>query len=120
MKTYERPVITIDAGMAEGIYAASGAGSSVSASALDVFADWGGSGQAKFTLDLTKANRSGLTVTVTFSNHIAAGWGDGASANISGNKLILSWHSAPEKPQIYVQADSIRQLQIAGCSASNS
>ena len=121
MKIYEKPVVTVDAGMAEGVYAASGAGNGVSAGSLSVAADWGNSGQAKFTLDLRNANRSQLTVTVTFNNSINNGWGAGASASVSGNKLALYWHSAPETAEITVQADgAIAQLQITGCSASNS
>lgn len=120
MKMYEKPVITVDAGLAEGVYAASGAGNGVSASDLSVVANWGGSGQAKFTLDLTNANRSQLTVTVKFNNTISNGWSGGANATALGNKLTLTWYSAPEKADIDVQAKGdITQLQITGCSASN-
>ena len=121
MKIYEKPVVTVDAGMAEGVYAASGAGNGVSAGSLSVAADWGNSGQAKFTLDLRNANRSQLTVTVTFNNTLTAGWGGGATSTISGNKVVLYWYSAPETAEITVQANgAIAQLQITGCSASNS
>ena len=120
MKTYEKPVITVDAGLAEGVYAASGAGNGVSASDLSVVSDWGGGGQANFTLDLTNANRSQLTVTVRFNNNISGGWSDGASSIYSGNQLTLSWYSAPETAEITVQANGvIKQLKITGCSASN-
>ena len=120
MKTYEKPVVTVDTGLAEGVYAASGAGNGVSASGLSVVYDWVSSGQAKFTLDLTNANRSQLTVTVKFNNDISNGWGDGASASSSGNQLTLSWDSAPETADITVQANGvIKQLKITGCSASN-
>ena len=120
MKMYEKPVITVDAGLAEGIYAASGAGNSVSASDLSVVSDWVSSGQAKFTLDLTNANRSQLTVTVKFNNNISGGWGGNASAKASGNELTLSWYLAPETAEITVQANCvITQLKITGCSASN-
>ena len=120
MKMYEKPVITVDAGLAEGIYAASGAGNSVSASDLSVVGDWGSGGQANFTLDLTNANRSQLTVTVRFNNNISGGWSDGASSIYSGNQLTLSWYSAPETAKITVQANCvITQLKITGCSASN-
>lgn len=110
----------MDAGLAEEIYAASGAGNGVSASDLSVVSDWGNSGQAKFTLDLTNANRSQLTVTVKFNNTISNGWGGGASASYSGNQLTLYWYSAPETVEITVQANCvITQLKITGCSASN-
>ena len=121
MKRYEKPVVTVDAGLAEGVYAASGAGNGVSAGSLSVINDWGGSGQAKFTLDLSNTNPSQLTVVVTFNHDIAGGWGGGASATYSGNKLTLSWYSAPATAEITVQANgAITQLRITGCSASNS
>ena len=120
MKMYEKPVVTVDAGLAEGIYAASGAGNGVSAGNISVISDWGSSGQAKFTLDLRNANRSQLTVIVTFNNTISSGWGGGANTSVSGNKLTLTWYSAPETAEITVQANgAITQLKITGCSASN-
>lgn len=39
MREYRKPVVTVDAGLAEGIYAASGAGNGVSASDLSVVSD---------------------------------------------------------------------------------
>lgn len=50
--TYEKPVITVDAGMAEGVYAASGTENtaSISYSEGSVTADWGTSGQVTFSL----------------------------------------------------------------------
>lgn len=122
MKRYEKPVVTVDAGLAEGVYAASGAGSGVSAGGLDVTADWSGNGgQAKFMLNLSNANPSQLKVIVTFDRDIVNGWGGGASATASGNRLTLTWYSAPDQAEIYVQANGdIKQLRITGCSVSNS
>lgn len=121
MKMYEKPVVTVDTGLAEGIYAASGAGNGVSAGNLSVIGDWGSSGQAKFTLDLANVNSSKLTVIVTFNNDLVSGWGGGADAHVDGKKLILNWYSAPSTAEITVQANCvITQLKITGCSASNS
>lgn len=120
MKMYEKPVVTVDTGLAEGIYAASGAGNSVSANDMSVVADWGNSGQAKFTLDLTNVNSSQLTVTVTFNKELVSGWGGGANAIASGKQLTLYWYSAPSTAEITVQANCvITQLKVTGCSASN-
>lgn len=47
MKQYTKPMISIDDGMAEGVYAASGASDDITISGPDVTANWGGSGQAK-------------------------------------------------------------------------
>ena len=49
MKVYEKPVVSVDAGMTEGVYAASGAGG-IKTGNKTIAADWGGSGQAKFDL----------------------------------------------------------------------
>lgn len=124
MSTYEKPVISVDAGMAEGVYAASGSDSgsgSVSVTSLVVINDWGGSGQAKLNLDLSNLNNlSQLTVVLTFNMDITNGWGGGASTTVSGNQLTLYWYSAPSTADITVQANgNINQLACTGSSYSN-
>lgn len=119
MKQYSKPMISIDAGMAEGVYAASGA-SAIKISDPTVTADWGGSGQATLTLDLSNMNPSQLTVILTFNTDIANGWGGGASASASGHNLTLTWYSAPESAEITVQANGdINQLKCTGYSYTN-
>ena len=121
MKQYSKPVISIDSGMAEGVYAASGASSNaITISDLTVVADWGNSGQAKFTLDLSNMNPSQLTVMLTFNMDITSGWGGGAIASNSGHNLTLSWYSAPTSAEITVQANGdINQLKCNGYSYTN-
>ena len=121
MKMYEKPVISVDAGMTEGVYAAGGAGE-ITASEITVTADWGGSGQMKFSLDLSALNRSQLTVVLTFNMDINNCWGGGASVTPSSGKTVtLSWYDAPEFPEIYVQVDraDFKNLKITGSSYSN-
>lgn len=122
MKQYTKPMISIDNGMAEGVYAASGAASNdISISEKTVVADWGSdNGQAKFTLTLSnKLIGSKLTVLLTFNTDISSGWGGGAQSTTSGNTVSLSWHSAPETAEITVQADkNFNQLQCLGYSYS--
>lgn len=125
MSVYEKPVISVDAGMAEGVYAASGSAPSsggVSVKSSSVTADWGGGGQANFSIDLSGLNnRSQLTVVLTFNMDISGGWGGNASAAASGKQLTLSWYSAPESAEITVQANgNINQLECTGSSYSNS
>ncbi len=120
--TYEKPVITVDAGMAEGVYAASGAtaAADIAYSELTTVADWGNSGQAKFTLDLSNVNLSQLTVVVSFNTDIANGWGGGASATVSGSQVTLTWYSAPTSAEITVQVgSSFKDLKITGVTYSN-
>lgn len=120
MKLYTKPVITIDSGLAEGVYAASGAGNDISVSSPEILYDWGSSGQVNFTLDLSNVNPSDLTVVMIFNMDIAKGWGGGSTATNSGNQLNLYWYSAPSSATITVQAeDGFKQLQCTGTSYSN-
>ena len=84
MSTYEKPIISVDSEMAEGVYAASGSNGGVPVSSPSVVADWGGSGQVKFNIDLSSVNPSQLTVVLTFNMNIGNGWGGGSSASVSG------------------------------------
>ena len=121
VKVYEKPVVSVDTGMAEGVYAASGAtnSGSVTASGLTVTADWGGRGQASFTLNFDNVSQNNIKVVVTFSSNIANAWGGGASATCSGDTANLSWYAAPTSAEIAVQADNINQLKIVSCSIVN-
>ena len=121
MKVYEKPVVSVDAGMAEGVYAASGAtnSGSVTASGLTVISDWGSGGQANFTLNFDNVSQNNIKVVVTFSFNIANAWGDGASAICSRDTANFSWYAAPTSATITVQADNIGQLKIVSCSIVN-
>ena len=125
MSVYEKPVISVDTGMAEGVYAASGSAPSsggVSVKSSAVVADWGGNGgQAKFNIDLSSLDLSQLTVVLTFNMAISNGWGGGASVTHSGQQLTLSWYSAPSSAEIFVQVDGadIKKLECTGSSYSN-
>lgn len=121
MKQYSKPIISIDIGMAEGVYAASGADSNaIAISSPSATADWGGSGQTTLTLNLSKMNPSQLTVILTFNMDISSGWGGGASASASGHNVTLTWYNAPETAEITVQANGdINQLKCTGYSYTN-
>ena len=119
MGNYEKPVITIDAGMSEGIYASSGA-QQITVSAPIVVNDYGNSGQANFGLDLSACNPSQLTVVLTFNMDITNAWGGGASVSVTGSTATLNWYSAPTSAEITVQANgNIKELQCTGSSYSN-
>ena len=126
MKLYTKPVITIDSGLAEGVYAASGAGNDSSGNINVTFlrydGDWGNGGTAVYTVDLSGLNPSQLTVIMTFNMDISGGWGGGSSANVSGKQLTLTWYSAPSSAEIsvQVQGSDVKQLQCTGTSYSNS
>lgn len=121
MKQYSKPIISIDTGMAEGVYAAaSGAGNEITVSSPKVVNNWGSSGQAEFSLDLSKMNPSQLTVILTFNMDISSGWGSSANATTNGHNLTLNWYSAPTSAEITVQANGdITQLKCTGYSYTN-
>ena len=123
MNHYQKPIISIDTGMAEGIYAASGATeSAVTFSELSKLADWGNNnGQLSFTADLSKlANKAQLTLTITFSSDITNIWGGGANASYNGKTATLSWYSAPDVATLTVQVDTnLSNIHITGYTYSN-
>lgn len=118
MKLYKKPIITLDVGMAEGIYASSGAGDTtdISVNFLRYDGDWGNGGTAVFNIDLSSLNPSQLIVILTFNMNISGGWGGGASTQISGKSLTLSWYSAPERLELSVQIQGadVKQLEYTG------
>ena len=122
MKTYEKPIISADKGLAEGVYAASGVTSQneiiITFSKID--ADWGGSGQISLSADYTGlTKRSSLSVTLNFNMPVKNVYGDGISG-ISGantSTVTLSYWGIPDKgnSNITVQADgNINSLQLDG------
>lgn len=122
MSNYEKPVISVDAGMAEGVYAASGSsGGSISVNFLRYDGDWGTGGTAVFNVDLSGLNPSQLTVVLTFNMNISGGWGGGASASVSGKEVTLTWYSAPSSAEIsiQVQGSDVKQLKCTGSTSSN-
>lgn len=121
MKLYKKPIISIDAGIAEGIYAASGNTTGIPVSFLRYDGDWGNGGTAVFNVDLSYLNPSQLTVILTFNMNISGGWGGGASSQTSGKILTLSWYTAPSSAEIFVQVqgNDVKQLKCTGTEYSN-
>lgn len=122
MKEYKKPLVTVDAGLAEGVYSASGAGDAVKFSDLTVVNDWGGNGQLTFTADLSGvASLSQLTLVVTFNQEITGSWGGGASATVEGKTAKYYWYSAPNSAGLIIQVGSgLSTLKIEGYSYYNS
>lgn len=116
MKIYEKPVVSVDAGLAEGVYAASGSSSSkLSISGGVTVADWGnGNGQRKFSIDMSGVEDGKTSITLWFNNTILNCWGGGASVSVSDQEAKLTWHAMPKGTiEITAQADSnINNLEI--------
>ena len=121
MGEYKKPLVTIDAGLAEGVYAASGAVNTVQLSDLKVFNSWGEGGQLTFTADLSGADPSQLVLVVTFNQEIANAWGGGTNVTVSGKTTMTAeWYSAPTSAEFTVQVSAgISTLKIESFSYYN-
>ncbi len=99
MNTYKKPVVSVDSGMAEGVYAASGAGT-LNVIYTGVWDRWGTNGGK----GLAMANWSGIngtiTLNVTFNDTVDQVETDDASvqASCSGQTATLTFASTASNP----------------------
>lgn len=125
MKTYKKPVVTVDAGMAEGVYAASGATQgTLNVTYVGVWDKWGTNGGK----GLAQADWSGIngtiTLNITFNDTIDQVETDDASVqeSWSGKTATLIFASTATNPlTIGVHIDhgaSIDDLQMTGFTYS--
>ena len=124
MKTYKKPVVTVDAGMAEGVYAASGAKGTLNVTYHGVWDKWGTNGGK----GLATANWSGIngtiTLNITFNDTLEQVETDDASVqeSWSGKTATLTFASTATNPlTIGVHIDhgvSIDDLQMTGFTYS--
>ena len=125
MKTYKKPVVTVDAGMAEGVYAASGASQgTLNVTYVGVWDKWGTNGGK----GLAQADWSGIngtiTLNITFNDTIDQVETDDASVqeSWSGKTATLTFASTATNPlTIGVHIDhgaSIDDLQMTGFTYS--
>ena len=100
MKTYTKPVVTIDNGMAEGVYAASGAQGTLNVTYQGVWDRWGTNGGK----GLAQANWSGIdgtiTLNITFNDTVDQVETTDASVQTSwsGQTATLTFASTAENP----------------------
>ncbi|MBD9165259.1 MAG: hypothetical protein EGP80_15495 [Blautia wexlerae] len=125
MKTYKKPVVTVDAGMAEGVYAASGATQgTLNVTYVGVWDKWGTNGGK----GLAQANWSGIngtiTLNITFNDTLEQVETDDASVqeSWSGKTATLTFASTATNPlTIGVHIDhgvSIDDLRMTGFTYS--
>ena len=124
MKTYKKPVVTVDAGMAEGVYAASGAKGTLNVTYHGVWDRWGTNGGK----GLATANWSGIngtiTLNITFNDTLEQVETDDASVqeSWSGKTATLTFASTATNPlTIGVHIDhgvSIDDLRMTGFTYS--
>lgn len=123
MNTYKKPVVSVDSGMAEGVYAASGAGT-LNVIYTGVWDRWGTNGGK----GLAMANWSGIngtiTLNVTFNDTVDQVETDDASvqASCSGQTATLTFASKATNPLtigIHLNhGTSIDNLQMTGFTYS--
>ena len=123
MNTYKKPVVSVDSGMAEGVYAASGAGT-LNVIYTGVWDRWGTNGGK----GLAMANWSGIngtiTLNVTFNDTVDQVETDDASvqASCSGQTATLTFASTATNPLtigIHLNhGTSIANLQMTGFTYS--
>ena len=123
MNTYKKPVVSVDSGMAEGVYAASGAGT-LNVIYTGVWDRWGTNGGK----GLAMANWSGIngtiTLNVTFNDTVDQVETDDASvqASCSGQTATLTFPSTATNPLtigIHLNhGTSIDNLQMTGFTYS--
>ena len=125
MKTYKKPVVTVDAGMAEGVYAASGATQgTLNVTYVGVWDKWGTNGGK----GLAQADWSGIngtiTLNITFNDTLEQVETDDASVqeSWSGKTATLTFASTASNPlTIGVHIDhgvSIDDLRMTGFTYS--
>jgi hypothetical protein len=125
MKTYKKPVVTVDAGMAEGVYAASGATQgTLNVTYVGVWDKWGtNGGKGLATADWSGINGT-ITLNITFNDTIDQVETDDASVqeSWSGKTATLTFASTATNPlTIGVHIDhgaSIDDLQMTGFTYS--
>ena len=124
MKTYKKPVVTVDAGMAEGVYAASGAKGKLNVTYHGVWDRWGTNGGKGLAMaDWSDINGT-ITLHITFNDTIDQVETDNASvqASCSGNTATLTFASTASNPlTIGVHIDhgtSIDDLKMTGFTYS--
>ena len=101
MNTYKKPVVTVDAGLAEGVYAASGATQgTLNVTYIGVWDRWGTNGGK----GLAQANWSDIngtiTLNITFNDTVDQVETDGASVQTSwsGKTATLTFASTVTNP----------------------
>ena len=100
MKIYKKPVVTVDAGMAEGVYAASGAKGTLNVTYYGVWDKWGTNGGKGLAMANWSDLNGTITLNITFNDTVDQIETDDASvqASCSGNTATLTFASTVTNP----------------------
>ena len=100
MRTYKKPMITVDSGLAEGVYAASGAKEPLNVTYYGVWDRWGTNGGKGLAMaDWSNINGT-ITLNITFNETVDQIETDDASVqeSWSGNTATLTFASTATNP----------------------
>ena len=125
MSTYKKPVVTVDAGMAEGVYAASGAAQgTLNVTYMGVWDRWGtNGGKGLAQADWSDINGT-ITLNITFNDTVDQVETDSASVQTSwsGQTATLTFASTVSSPLtigIHLNhGTSLDDLQMTGYTYS--
>ena len=124
MKTYKKTVVIVDAGMAEGVYAASGAKGTLNVSYYGVWDRWGTNGGKGLAMADWSDIDGTITLNITFNDTIDQVESTDASvrASCSGKTATFTFASTAENPlTIGVHLNhgtSIDELKMTGFTYS--
>lgn len=99
-KTYKKPVLTIDSGLSEGIYAASGAKGTLNVTYHGVWDRWGTNGGKALAMASWSDINGTITLTINFNDTVDQIETDDASVqkSWSGKTATLTFASTASNP----------------------
>ena len=101
MRTYKKPVVSVDAGMTEGVYAASGSSQgTLNVTYQGVWDRWGTNGGKGLAMANWSDLNGTITLNITFNDTVDQAETDDASVqtSCSGNTATLTFASTATNP----------------------
>lgn len=100
MKMYKKPIVTVDAGLAEGVYAASGAKGTLNVTYYGVWDRWGTNGGKGLAMADWSGIDGTITLNVTFNDTVDQAETTDASVQTSwsGKTATFIFASTAENP----------------------
>ena len=100
MKMYKKPIVTVDAGLAEGVYAASGAKGTLNVTYYGVWDRWGTNGGKGLAMADWSGIDGTITLNVTFNDTVDQAETDDASVQTSwsGKTATFTFASRASNP----------------------
>lgn len=101
MRTYKKPMITVDSGLAEGVYAASGASQgTLNVTYHGVWDRWGTNGGKGLAMANWSDLNGTITLNITFNDAVDQAETDDASVQTSWSERLLHLHLQAQLPTV--------------------